>query len=215
MLKESGSKKRVVSWHDVPNKEQLIARLNENDPDKRLVITPLLSKDQVADGAIDIRLSSEFIFTRRTEFPCLDVAEAEEFTRNSGRYQQAIRINFGSRVVLHPNELILGSTFEYISMPIDMFAYVLSRSSWGRLGLIIATATAVNPGYKGCLTLEMVNLGRTPLVLYPGLPVAQLILHGASSGKYSASYNCPTGPQSSNVHTKRKEIDFWTYKVNS
>ncbi|MCX6829593.1 MAG: dCTP deaminase [candidate division Zixibacteria bacterium] len=196
----------------VLNTKEILARLCDKDPHRRLIITPLLEKSQVADGAVDIRLSTEFIVTRRTEFPSLDVKDAAEHAKNAWRYQTWQRINFGEKMVLHPNELVLASTFEYICLPNDIFAYVLSRSSWGRLGLVVATATAINPGYKGCLTLEMVNLGRVPLVLYPGLPVAQLILHLASPGEFNAPYDCPTGPEPSNVYSnekKREELKFW------
>ncbi len=62
-------------------------------------------------------------------------------------------------------------------MPIDMVGYVLGRSSWGRLGLLIATATVVHTGYTGIITLELTNLGDTPITLYPGTRVAQLALH--------------------------------------
>jgi dCTP deaminase len=52
---------------------------------------------------------------------------------------------------------------------------VEGKSSLGRLGLIVhATAGFVDPGFKGTLTLEITNLTRVPIKLYPGLPIAQL-----------------------------------------
>jgi hypothetical protein len=49
------------------------------------------------------------------------------------------------------------------------------NSSLGRLGLIVhATAGFCDPGWKGTLTLELNNLTRVPIKLYPGLPIAQL-----------------------------------------
>jgi deoxycytidine triphosphate deaminase len=49
------------------------------------------------------------------------------------------------------------------------------NSSIGRLGLIVhATAGFCDPGWKGTLTLELNNLTRIPIKLYPGLPIAQL-----------------------------------------
>ncbi len=72
--------------------------------------------------------------------------------------------------------MALASTLEYVRMPNDLSASVTSRSKWGRLGLVIATATAVHPGFTSVVTLELVNHGGVPLVLYPGLMVAQLIL---------------------------------------
>jgi dUTPase len=61
-------------------------------------------------------------------------------------------------------------------------AYLITRSfipthnsSLGRLGLIVhATAGFVDPGFRGTLTLEITNLTRVPIVLWPGKPIAQL-----------------------------------------
>jgi deoxycytidine triphosphate deaminase len=49
------------------------------------------------------------------------------------------------------------------------------NSSLGRLGLIVhATAGFIDPGWKGTLTLELNNLTRVPIKLYPQLLIAQL-----------------------------------------
>jgi deoxycytidine triphosphate deaminase len=49
------------------------------------------------------------------------------------------------------------------------------NSSLGRLGLIVhATAGFVDPGFRGTLTLEITNFNSVPIVLRPGLPIAQL-----------------------------------------
>ena len=37
-----------------------------------------------------------------------------------------------------------------------------------------ATAGFVDPGFSGNLTLEITNLTRVPIVLWPGKPIAQL-----------------------------------------
>jgi deoxycytidine triphosphate deaminase len=53
------------------------------------------------------------------------------------------------------------------------------NSSLGRLGLIVhATAGFIDPGWKGTLTLELNNLTRVPIKLYPGVPIAQLSFMG-------------------------------------
>lgn len=193
----------------VLNSDEIIKRLR-SQTENRIDVTPLLSHRQIADGAVDVRLGNEFIVIRKTAFPGLDVGQKGVISRQMGQYQERHKIDFGSQFVLHPNDLVLGSTLEYISLPEDVFAYVLSRSSWGRLGLLIATATAVNPGYKGCLTLELINLGEVPIVVYPGLPVAQLIFHPAQGGKYEGRYTCPTGPGFSAVHQDIVENAFWS-----
>ncbi len=49
------------------------------------------------------------------------------------------------------------------------------NSSLGRLGLIVhATAGFCDPGWKGTLTLELNNLTRIPIKLYPRIEIAQL-----------------------------------------
>src|SRR5437899_9334002 len=53
-------------------------------------------------------------------------------------------------------------------------------SSLGRRGLIIATAVGVHPGFTGCLTLELSNLGDVPIIIRPGMTVAQLFLHAVA-----------------------------------
>jgi dCTP deaminase len=97
---------------------------------------------------------------------------------------------------------------------LDVLAYVIGRSSWGRLGLIIATATVIHPGFKGCITLELVNHGDIPIELYPGCFICQLVLHEVQppqkkpyEGKYSGWVG-PTSPEFSKIY-KDKDLRRW------
>jgi len=146
---------------------------------ERLVITPMLRASAQVEGySIDVRLGSEFILPVRSRFPVFDPdLNAPSGRYASGeieRYQERVYRPYGKQFVLNPGEFVLGSTLEYIQLPGDMTAYITGRSSWGRLGLNIATATAVAPGYSGVLTLELVNHGNAPLMLSPGTRIAQL-----------------------------------------
>ena len=77
--------------------------------------------------------------------------------------------------MIHPGEFCLGRTLEHVELPDDIVARIEGKSSLGRLGLIVhATAGFCDPGWKGTLTLELNNLTRVPIKLYPGLPIAQL-----------------------------------------
>ena len=84
--------------------------------------------------------------------------------------------------MLQPRSFVLGVTLEWIRLPADKAAYVVGRSSWGRYGLIIATATGVHPGFTGCLTLELSNVGEIPIRVKPGTTVCQLFIHDVSRG---------------------------------
>lgn len=173
-----------------------------------LFITPILewgkwkdySKDfgQFGEGSIDLRLGNEFIITKRTEFSELDPIRSVELKKRVKKYQSKILIDYGKPFILHPQEFVLAKTLEYLSFPDYLMAYVIGRSSWGRVGLIIATATMVSPTFKGTLTLELVNVGNVPLKLYPCSRIAQLVIHTVTQGKIKRSYQgkyfkAPTG----------------------
>jgi dCTP deaminase len=155
-----------------------------------------------------VRLGTEFLVLRRTRQPGLDPTSISE--RAMDEMQERIVVPYGKEIWLHPGHFILAATLEYLRIPADFGAYVLGRSSWGRVGLIVATAIMVQPGFKGCLTLELVNDGDSPIKLYPGARVAQLAVHSLNvptdhfygpDGKYKA----PIAPQASRLAKEAKE----------
>jgi len=73
-------------------------------------------------------------------------------------------------------------TQETLTLPNDLVARVEGRSSLGRLGIIVhSTAGFVDPGFSGTITLEISNLNRLPVALYPGMRVCQLAFEVMSS----------------------------------
>jgi dCTP deaminase len=70
---------------------------------------------------------------------------------------------------------------EWMRIPSDLAGYVVGKSSWGRRGLVIATAVGIHPGFSGCLTLEITNLGEMPIKIMPGMQICQLFLHDVST----------------------------------
>lgn len=199
----------------VLNRVNIIKRMEENDYAKKLVVTPLLSKDQIGPASIDVRLGSSIIIPKKIFVDKQDVTDRTTIKEVERRLYDRTRLKYHDKFMLHPNQLILGVTFEYLSLPHDLFCTIMSRSSWGRLGLVVATAAAVQPGYKGCLTLELVNLSESPVALYPGLPVGQLVFQRVvvDEGKfeYSGRYACPTEAEAPKFFTKTSdaEMEFW------
>ncbi len=81
-------------------------------------------------------------------------------------------------------------------MPVNLSGYVLSRSRYGRIGLMVATATYIHPGWKGCLTLELFNYGEVPINLYCGSQMAQLVIQDAAPSLDGTPKRLiPTGPE--------------------
>lgn len=191
--------------------EELTRLLSSETPlDERLIVFPLLDKKQVGEASIDLRLGTEFLLLRRTRQPGVDVG-ARDFESQIGDLYDRLAVPFGEGVWLHPQQFALGATLEFIRLPATHGAYVLSRSSWGRLGLLVATAVMVQPGFSGSLTLELVNAGDSPIKLYPGLAIAQLAVHSLP-GKTEfipddPSYQAATGPQPAKLLKDRATLE--------
>lgn len=184
----------------------LAAMDTQKDIGDRLIVTPLLEPDQVGDTSVDLRLGEEFIVMKRANIPSISPLKE---TVDSLKIQESLLVTKGREVVLHPGELILGTSFEYVRLPNNVAAYVTSRSSWGRLGLVIATATSVAPGYCGIVTLELTNVGNVPLVLSPGVRIAQILFHRSEGATpYKGRYRCPTSPALGKIHLD-PELPFW------
>ena len=141
-----------------------------------LVIVPTPDPEGLRSSnaaAIDLRLGTWFSALKRSRTPYLNLdkpAPGSQLTKSSF-------VPFGSDYILHPHSFVLAVTMEWVRFPLNMAAYVVGKSSWGRCGLIIATATGVHPGFKGCLTLELTNVGEIPIAIRPGVEICQLFIH--------------------------------------
>ena len=154
------------------SKDEIENYLNHDDPEKRLVITPILDAEkQISPCTIDLRLGTTFKVDMRTREPYIDpmhpVRPIDTFFDHTYRH-------FGEKFLVYPGQLIIASTFEYLRMPQELFGLLVTRSSWNRLGLSISSI--VQPGYGGVLTLELLNSSSNPIALYPGLRFVQLLL---------------------------------------
>lgn len=192
------------------------------DYKEKLLVTPLLVEDQIGPASVDIRLGSSIVVPKRTFVGSHDVTDPKQAGQVEKRLYDRIRLKYHSEFVLHPNQLILAVTLEYVSLPNSVFCQVASRSSWGRLGLVVATASIVQPGFKGCLTLELANLSDSPITLYPGLLIGQLIFYevetkGEKSVPYEGRYECPTEAGLPQFFAKRldDEMTFWGHQAPS
>lgn len=197
---------------------QIKLRLEEvGNLEKRLVVCPLLEPDEQLrkdQASIDVRLGFQFALIAPSSFGAINEFDSEWTMEGGIRLANLYNkkyVPLGGEIVIHPHQFILAETLEYIRLPTDMIAYVVGRSTWGRLGLIVATAVGIHPGFAGSLTLELRNLGETPLTLHPGQAIAQLFFHVVDTegkefdvlGQYSGSVDILPRKLSSQV-TRRK-----------
>jgi deoxycytidine triphosphate deaminase len=189
-------------------------RLNKDD-ENSIVVTPILDKEnQIRQIGIDCRLSNQFIVFETQNIESYDIKEFIDNPQYSRRYQKEIIIPFGKSFILHPQTMVLSSTFEFISLPNDIEASIEGRSSWARTGLMIATAVYVDPGFKGCITLELSNLSNIPVKLFPGMRIGQIVFGKTSSPSnyINKKYQYPIGPEISKIKSDVDNSFFLNFK---
>jgi dCTP deaminase len=126
-------------------------------------------ESMVQPASIDLRLGTSFRVFHNHRISAIDLADPPK------NLTELVEIGEADSFVIHPGEFVLGRTHEHVELPNDVVARIEGKSSLGRLGLIVhATAGFVDPGFKGTLTLEITNLTRVPIILWPGKPIAQL-----------------------------------------
>jgi dCTP deaminase len=196
------------------SREEIEKRLNTDDIDN-IVVTPILDKTkQINQIGIDCRLSNQFIIFKTQNIESYDIKKFMDYPQYSRKYQKEVIIPFGESFILHPQTMVLSSTFEFISLPNDIEASIEGRSSWARTGLMIATAVYVDPGFKGCITLELSNLSNIPLKLFPGMRIGQIVFGKTSSpSKYKdRKYQYPIGPEISKIRNDDDNSFFLNFK---
>ena len=83
---------------------------------------------------------------------------------------------------LKPHEFILGSTEEYVELPLHLCGQVDGRSSIARLGVSVhQTGGYIDSGFNGNITLEIYNCSDKPFELVYGDSICQMIIHALSS----------------------------------
>lgn len=138
--------------------------LDELEGKQGLDITPL-EPGRVQPASVDITLGDEFISIRGVHGAKVSVSEGhpdhmlEEMTTDS--------------IVIAPGGYVLGTTVERVEMPDYLTASVEPRSSAARCGLF--TDGWVDPGFEGQVTLELANVGMSPIVLDAGESYCQLV----------------------------------------
>lgn len=153
------------------NRNELTEHL-ESEDDNTLFINPLLDKGQIGNVTVDLRLGYDFLVSILTRKPSIDTgALCDDEHRAISSYFQETRRELGDRFVVYPHQLVLATTLEYLALPNDVMADILPRSSYSRLA--IPVWTMLQPGFRGCVPIELVNHGNTPVELVVGCRVCQ------------------------------------------
>lgn len=113
--------------------------------------------------------------------------------------------------IIFPGEFLLATTVETITLGANMCAELNGKSSIARLGVEIhITGGWIDAGFSGEITLEMHNVNSRPVLLHPGMPIGQLVIHQISPAKRhygeraGSKYQNQKGPMPSKYHLNKK-----------
>lgn len=133
-----------------------------------LDISPL-DTSNIEPASVDLRLGRDHkLVTSLGDSNPVDVSSAS----NTPQYEELQP----SPLIVPPGEFILTTTMERVTIPRNLVATVVGRSSLGRLGISVhQTAGFVDPSFCGQITLELSNHGPSAVKLEPGHRICQIV----------------------------------------
>jgi dCTP deaminase len=130
---------------------------------------------------VDLRLGNEIGYFKAGIPASIDLRKGD-FNTLFGPLSETFRLTPEAPYPLRQNKLVLAKTFEQVTLPINeegpwLAARVEGKSSYARCGLLVHfTAPTIHAGFRGTITLELINLDPLDIMLYPGMPICQLII---------------------------------------
>jgi dCTP deaminase len=161
---------------------------------------------QLGSCSVDLRLGNAFRIFESGIHGVIDPRKnvAKEFTKE-------ILVKEGDAFIMQPGDFALGTTIEDVEIPDDLVGSLEGRSSIGRLGIIVhSTAATIDAGWRGHITLELANMGKLPVALYPDMRICSLSFEQLSSPaeipyykKKAAKYLHQKGPGESKIDEEK------------
>jgi dCTP deaminase len=154
---------------------EILKSLDDPHPNT-LYLEPLLDRAQVGAISVDLRLGYDFLVSVLTRRPAIETHPSENVRKRAIQsYFQETRRQLGDPFVLYPHQVVLSTTIEYLALPSNIYAEIVIRSSYARLG--IGVSTRMQPGWRGTVPLEVFNHGNTPVEMIVGSRFCQAHLY--------------------------------------
>lgn len=142
--------------------------------EKRITLRPF-DETRLQPASYDILLGNRFVVNDENKTLFIDPA------KKIYAHTREIIVKDGQEFILHPGVSVLGVSKEFFGSN-DFLIQVGGKSSLARIGLMIHnTAGLINPGHFLNITFELCNLNNVPIILRPGMEIAQLTFSRLSS----------------------------------
>lgn len=163
---------------------------------------------QLGSCSLDLRLGHEFRIFNAGKMTCIDPTDPQSGKETTDE----ITVKDGEGFILKPNDFVLAVTQETVTLSNTLAARLEGRSSLGRLGIVVhSTASVVDPGWSGRIVLELGNLGKMPVALYPGMRICALTFEELKTPskipydkKINAKYKNQSAPIASRIGDEAK-----------
>ena len=133
----------------------------------------------VSSYGYDVRVGTLFkIFTNVAPHGGQSIVDPKNFdddmfvtidTRQTGK----------DHVVIPPNSFALAETVEYLSIPRDILAICVGKSTYARCGIIV-NVTPLEPEWRGKITIEISNTTPLPAKIYANEGISQVLFFQGS-----------------------------------
>lgn len=139
-----------------------------------ITLKPFHNK-QLQPASYDICLGNKFVLADESSTLFVDPA------RRIYAKTHEVNIKDGAEFALHPGMSVLGTSKEFFGSD-HYLIQVGGKSSLARIGLMIHnTAGIINPGHFLNITFEITNQSNIPIILRPGMEIAQITFSMLSS----------------------------------
>jgi deoxycytidine triphosphate deaminase len=134
----------------------------------------------------------------------------------SGQYQSSsFDLSVGTIVVpgqgktdqhpMNPGDIATMLTNEELNMPVDLSARVFPINNLSRKGLLVLNPGHIDPGYKGVISVKLINLTENTEVIHHGMEIFTCIFE--SLGKEASSYSRPYYPPDERATRIRRDAE--------
>lgn len=134
----------------------------------------------------------------------------------SGQYQSSsFDLSVGTIVVpgqgetdqhpMCPGDIATILTKEELNMPVDLSARVFPINNLSRQGLLVLNPGHIDPGYKGVISVKLINLTENTEVIHSGMEIFTCIFE--SLGKEAPDYSRPYYPPDERATHIRRDAE--------
>lgn len=143
--------------------------------------------DQLQPASYDVCLGISFKKVDRTRLKPVDLANPSTFKD----LYIPVDLKEGESMTISPKGFVLACTRERVAIPPTIVGRIEGKSSLARLGLVMESAGYLDCGFRGRITLEIYNQLPVPVIIHPGLSIAQLSFE-TTTGRPDRLYGDPS-----------------------